>query len=263
VRNVSAAVVIVCSVFCISASDEYSVKRSEIVHTYGAVKPKSFGMYIPGVKTHIKTDKKIIALTFDGCGGNIGGRFDRELIEFLSAQKIPATLFVTTAWIKKNEENFAALQKNTLLDLQNHGYNHRPASVNGASAWGIRGTEDAGKCFDEFEMSAREFQKRTGRRPVFYRSGTAYFDDVSLKILAETGQTAMNFSGVTGDADKDLSLRTVEKFIRQNIKPGAVLIMHFNRPGGKTLPAMKKLIPEMKAEGYEFVKLIDYKNALE
>ena len=147
--------------------------------------------------------------------------------------------------------------------MQNHGYNHRPATVNGASAWGIRGTEDAGTCFDEFEMSAREYQKRMGRRPFFYRSGTAYFDDVAVNILRETGQTPMNFSGVIGDADKELSLRTVEKFIRQNIKPGAVLIMHFNHPGGKTLQAMKKMIPEMKAEGYTFVKLIDYKDAIE
>ena len=262
-RKIAAALIISISIFFLGAADEYAVKRNDIVIKYGNLKPKEFGMYISGVNTHIKTDKKIIALTFDACGGSGGKKFDKDLLDFLTSEKVPATLFITTSWIKLNEENFLQLQKNPLFDIQNHGYNHRPATVNGASAWGIRGTENAGVCYDEFEMSAREYQKRLGRRPMFYRSGTAYFDNVALMILAETGQRPMNFSGVIADADKDLSLKTVEKFIRQNIKPGAVLIMHFNHPGGKTLPAMKKMIPEIKAEGYEFVKLVDYKDSIE
>ncbi|MGL4368955.1 MAG: polysaccharide deacetylase family protein [Spirochaetota bacterium] len=246
-----------------AADDDYAAMRDRIVQKYSGEKPSAFGMYISGVKTRIRTDKKIIALTFDACGGTGGRLFDRELIRYLSDNRIPATLFVTTSWIKMNESVFEELKNNPVFDLQNHGYNHRPASVSGAAAWKIPGTKNAGECFDEFEMSAREFQKRTGRRPVLYRSGTAFFDDVAVKILADTGQVPMNFSGVTGDADRSLSLAKVEKFIRQNIRPGAVMIMHFNHPEGKTLAALKDMIPEIKSQGYTFVKLVDYKDSLE
>lgn len=258
--------IVLVIVFCCAglfAADDYDAKKKAVVEKYGSMTPKQFGMYLPGVKTHIKTDKKIIALTFDGCGGSGGKGFDKELIQYLSDNRISATLFVTSSWVGYNEAVFRELLKNTNFDIQNHGFNHRPATVKGQAAWGIKGTANVGECFDEFEKSARRFNEIAGRRPVFYRSGTAFFDEIAIKILAETGQTPMNFSGVTGDADKALSLSTVERFIRQNIKPGAVLIMHFNHPEGKTFKAVRDMIPEMKREGYEFVKLIDYRGSLE
>ena len=245
------------------AADDYDTKRKQIVEKYGSVSPKQFGMYLSGVKTKIRTKEKIMALTFDGCGGSGGKGFDRELIQYLSDNNIPATLFVTTSWIGYNKDNFRELLKNPDFDIQNHGFNHKPATVRGQEVWKIKGTASAGECFDEFEKSARAFAEIAGRRPLFYRPGTAYFDEVGIQILAETGQTPMNFSGVIGDADKALSLATVERFIRQNVQPGAVLIMHFNHPGGKTFKAVRDMIPQLKKEGYRFVKLVDYRDSLE
>jgi peptidoglycan/xylan/chitin deacetylase (PgdA/CDA1 family) len=249
--------------FLLFASSDYEQKKLEISQKYSGLKPTQWGMYIPGVKTRIKTDKKIIALTFDACGGRGGKKYDRDLIEYLKSNNIPATLFVTSSWIKDNTAIFKDLLKEPLFDLQNHGYNHKPASVTGASAWNIKGTLNPADCFDEVEKSAREFETLAGRRPKFYRAGTAYYDDVAVKIIYETGQSPMNFSGVIGDADPQLSLETVKKFIRQNIKEGAILIMHFNHPGGKTYPALKTMIPEMILKGYSFVRLSDVSDKIE
>ena len=260
-RLISVIVLLSCSV--LFAGDDYASKKKFIEEKYADQKPTQFGMYLSGVKTHIKTDRKIIALTFDGCGGSGGKGFDRELIRYLTENKIPATLFVTTSWIGYNEAVFKELLKNPNFDIQNHGFNHKPATVKGQVVWGIRGTLSVGDCFDEFEKSARAFEKIAGRRPLFYRPGTAYFDEVGIKILGDTGQVPMNFSGVIGDADRALSLSTVEKFIRQNVHPGAVLIMHFNHPEGKTLKAVQDTLPEIRKAGYEFVKLIDYRDSLE
>ena len=260
-KLLSIFLILVCG--SLFAADDYDAKRKQITEKYGSIKPTQFGMYLPGVKTKIRTKEKIMALTFDGCGGSGGKGFDRELIQYLSDNKVPATLFVTTSWIGYNKENFRELLKNSNFDIQNHGYSHRPGTVRGQEVWKIKGTASAGECFAEFEKSARAFAEIAGRRPIFYRPGTAYFDEVGLQILAETGQVPMNFSGVIGDADKALSLATVEKFIRQNTQPGAVLIMHFNHPGGKTFKAVREMIPQLKKEGYTFVKLVDYRDALE
>jgi peptidoglycan/xylan/chitin deacetylase (PgdA/CDA1 family) len=246
-----------------AAVDDYDVFKSAVVAKYNSIKPAAWGMYIPGVKTHIKTDQKIIALTFDACGGSAGRQYDKDLINYLIAENIPATLFVTSSWISHNESVFDELRKNPLFELENHGLNHRPASVMGKLAWGIKGTESVAACFDEVEKSAREFARRTGHRPRYYRAGTAHYDDVAVKIIQETGQSPMNFSGVIGDADKILALPRVITFIRRNVHCGAVMIMHFNHPGGKTLPALKVTIPEMRAKGYSFVRLSDYPDRVE
>lgn len=251
------------ALLCIYSVDHYSAKRAEIVSKYTAIRPTRWGMFIPGVKTHIKTDKKVIALTFDGCGGAKGSLFDKDLIDFLKSEKIPATLFLTDSWIKANEKNIKELSDNPLFELENHGYRHKPASVKGACAWHIRGTRDAGDCFDEVEKSALAFEQRFGRRPRFYRSGTAYYDDVAVRIIHETGQIPMNFSCVVADADCKLSLQRVERNIRKGIKNGAVYIMHLNHPGGKTLPALKVMIPEIRSLGYSFVRLSDMENSIE
>ena len=249
--------------FLIFSTDNYSAKRAHIVSKYMTYKPTRWGMNIPGVKTHIKTEKKVIALTFDACGGKKGSLYDKDLISFLISEKIPATLFITTSWASVNEENLIELRNNTLFELENHGFNHRPASVRGAYAWHIRGTVSPGDCFDEVEKSAEEFERRIGHRPRFYRAGTAYYDNVALEIIRETGQIPMNFTCVAADADRRIKIGRVERFMRKGIREGAVFIMHFNHPGGKTLPALKTIIPEMRASGYTFVRLSDMAEYIE
>jgi peptidoglycan/xylan/chitin deacetylase (PgdA/CDA1 family) len=254
---------LICIPVFLTASDAVHANRNDIVTKYGKMKPHRWGMRIPGVKTHFKTRENVIALTFDACGGTQGKGFDRDLVDYLTAEKIPATFFVTSSWISYNPRNFEYLMQNPLFEIENHGFRHRPASVTGASAWGIRGTANAGECFDEVELSARNFEKLTGHRPRFYRSGTAYYDDVAVSIIRETGQYPVNFSKVTADADRKLTLKRVVAFIRDGTRKGAVIIMHCNHPGGKTLPALKITIPEMRAKGYSFVKLEDVADNLE
>lgn len=264
IRYIMCSVLIACTLPLFGlVKVEYAEQKTQIVKKYRDAKPHKWGMYVPGVKRRIKTDKKIIALTFDACGGSQGKQFDKDLLDYLKKNNVAATLFVTTSWIGYNKKAFSDLAADKFFELENHGLNHKPASVSGASAWNIRGTRNAGECFEEVEMSAREFEKLTGRRPMFYRSGTAFYDDVAVNIIKETDQTPMNFSTVTADCDKNLSVEKVDKFFWKNLGPGSVVIMHFNHPGGKTLKVIQSAIPKLKEMGYSFVKLSDYAGQLE
>jgi peptidoglycan/xylan/chitin deacetylase (PgdA/CDA1 family) len=248
--------------FVTFASVDTDMMKVKILKKYSVEKPKRWGMFIPGVVTHIKTSEKIIALTFDACAGSQGKKYDKELIQFLKSNSIPATLFVTQSWISYNEKAFDILAKDPLFEIENHGMRHRPASVSGGVAWGIKGTASVAECYDEVELSARGLEKKTGKRPKFYRSGTAYFDDVAVKIIRETGQIPLNFSGIIADVDQHTSLEKVKKRIHKYAKPGAILIMHFNHPGGKTFLAVREIIPQLKAQGYSFVRLADVADKL-
>ena len=72
------------------AATDYDQKKNRVTTKYLSSKPEAWGMYINGVKTHIKTDKRIIALTFDACGGSGGKKFDSDLIKFLLDRLIKA-----------------------------------------------------------------------------------------------------------------------------------------------------------------------------
>ena len=61
----------------------YLVRKFEIIRKFALLKPRYFSMNLPGIKTRIKTNEKVIALTFDACGGKKGRGFDKKLIDYL------------------------------------------------------------------------------------------------------------------------------------------------------------------------------------
>lgn len=244
-----------------SGDAAYSRLRDAITFKYAGKNPVQFSPWIQGVKRKIDTGEKIAAITLDACGGKKGSRYDRELIEFLRVNKIPATLFMTGLWIDANPELVKELASDSLFEIENHGLYHKPASVNGAKIYGRRGTKSPGDLVDEIELNAIKIEKITGRRPVFYRSGTAYFDNVAVKIVYDLNHIPMNFSLVSGDA-AGFSRARIEKRILDGTKNGTVIIGHMNQPGSGLYPAMKSSIMKLKQNGYRFVKLQDYRNSL-
>ena len=117
--------------------------KERLVAAYKNQTPKEWGERVAGVKTQLDTSEKVIALTFDACGGPRGGRVDTVLIEFLRKEKIPATLFISGSWIDAKPAVFKMLAADPLFEIENHGLAHKPCSVNGNKAYGIKGTRQA------------------------------------------------------------------------------------------------------------------------
>ncbi|HOP31044.1 MAG TPA: polysaccharide deacetylase family protein [Spirochaetota bacterium] len=243
------------------ASGAYLKKRDAVIAKFNGIKPAVFSQWAPGVKTRINTTEKVAALTLDACGGRKGNGYDKELIDFLRENKIPASLFMTALWIDANRELSVELSRDPLFEIENHGYRHKPASVNGRLIYGKRGTKTPGDLFDEIELNAEKIQALTGKRPLFYRPGTAYFDDVAVKLCRDLNHIPMNFSVISGDA-AGFSAARIERRILSQVKPGSVIIAHMNHPGNRLCPAMKRSLLKLKAEGYRFVKLSEYKERL-
>jgi len=228
------------------------LKRS-LVERYTGQTPKEWGETVSGVKTRVKSGEKVVALTFDACGSSTGMRVDRELLAFLEREQVPATLFINGRWIGPNRETFDMLASNPLFEIANHGYRHRPASVNGRSVYGIAGTRDVGELVDEIELNARHIGELTGKRPRFYRSGTAYYDEVAVKIAGDLGEQVAGFS-VLGDAGATWSAEQVKKALL-GIRPGDIVILHMNHPEAGTGRGVMAAVPELKKRGFRFVRL--------
>src|SRR5512138_453829 len=123
--------------------------KQRLVERFGSVIPKQWGENVSGVKNRIRTRDKVIALTFDACGSAKGMGYDSRLIEFLEREQVPATLFINARWIGPNRAAFDRLANNPRFDIANHGFRHKPASVNGKSVYGIAGTRSVAELVDE------------------------------------------------------------------------------------------------------------------
>lgn len=218
--------------------------------------PKEWGENVTGVKTKLSTNDKVIALTLDACGGPTGNQYDAELIYFLRQHQIPATMFINHRWIEANYWTFVALSRIPLFQIENHGTLHRPLSINGRQAWGIKGTESVSDIVDEVLINHRRIESITGRAPKYFRSGTAYYDEVAVQVVNDLGEQVVNFN-VLGDAGATFNQYQVRDALL-NAKPGAIVLLHMNKPSSETFEGLKLALPELKRRGVRFVKLDEF-----
>ncbi len=236
-----------------SAPARPPVARAEEVARYGRLKPSYWGLDVPGAISRLPTRRREIALTFDACGGRGGSGYDEALISFLRERRVPATLFINSRWIRANPEVFAQLAADPLFEIANHGTRHLPLSVTGRSAYRIPGTRDVGEVYDEVAGNQAVLTRLLGRPPRFFRSGTAYCDDVAARVVADLGERFVSFS-VNGDGGATFTPAEVHQAVL-TAHPGSIVISHMNHPRGGTARGMSTAVPRLLADGYRFVRL--------
>ncbi|MEU2422224.1 polysaccharide deacetylase family protein [Streptomyces sp. NPDC007851] len=232
-----------------------AVTRAEIIAGYAHAVPRTWGFDAPGVLHRLPDGNQGIALTFDACGGRGGSGYDRALIGFLRKREIPATLFLNSRWIDANPAVFRDLAGDPLFEIANHGTRHLPLSVTGRSAYGIPGTRGAAEVYDEVAGNRAKLTRLLGAPPRFFRSGTAYCDDVAARIVTAVGERFAGFS-VNGDAGATFSPEQVRTTVG-SAPAGSVVICHMNHPEGGTARGITAAVPRLQAAGHTFVRLSD------
>lgn len=215
--------------------------------------PTEWGEQVTGVKTRFRTEGKEIALTFDACGGDFGSDYDDELITFLQNENIPATLFINERWIHANEQLFLELAENPLFQIENHGTHHQPLSVDGGEAWGIPATDSPQAVYDEIITNHETVKDITGKEMTLFRSGTAFYDEIAVELAQELGYEVVNFD-ILGDAGATYSADQVQRALLGS-EPGSIPLLHMNQPNSGTTEGVKRAIPLLKDQGFEFVLL--------
>jgi len=222
---------------------------------------QQWGENVTGVTTKFHSSKKEIALTFDACGGSDrSSQYDEGLIEFLTVHHIPATLFINARWIDSNPTIFMQLARNPLFEIANHGTAHKPLSVEGKSVYNIRGTASADEVMAEIRGNNEKIEKLTGKRPAFFRAGTAYYDEQAVAIAHSMGMEIGGFS-ILGDAGATFSAPKVAQQL-MSAKNGDIVIFHMNHPEGGTREGIIQGVEAMLKEGFTFVRLSDVKKDL-
>ncbi|NTW98897.1 MAG: polysaccharide deacetylase family protein [Geobacteraceae bacterium] len=250
--------IILLAVQAFAAPHEASLEslKQQVTDRFSGVAPAMWGERVPGVRTRLDTDQKVIALTLDACGSPRGKGVDSRLMEFLIREQIPATLFINGRWIDANPELFRKLAANPLFEIANHGIWHKPASTSGRSIYGIAGTRNVGEVVEEIELNARKIEAISGTRPKLYRSGTAYYDEIAVQISQGIGHEVAGYS-LLGDAGATWSASQVKAALLKAV-PGDIALLHMNHPEAGTGAGIMAAVPELQRRGFRFVRMSEY-----
>lgn len=214
---------------------------------YAGQLPTRWGMSMPGVVSTFEADGRQLALTLDACDGAC----DDALLDTLRRYRVPAVLFVCARWIDANPGKVQRLAASPLLAIGNHGTRHLPLSVTGRRAYGIAGTRSAADVVAEVWTNQERLTRLTGRAPVWFRPGTAHYDDVAVRIVHGLGLTPLGFS-VNADNGATARPAAVRSVITRAM-PGSVVIAHMNHPRSGTAAGLRAAVPAMLDGGWEFV----------
>lgn len=219
---------------------------------FASIKPAAWGENLAGVKTRIKTNEKVLALTFDACDAG----YDAKLINCLIKEKVPATLFITGDWIDKFPNEFDSLSANSLFEIENQGLKLKPAGVSGQIIYEIQSSTNVADFEAQVAENALKISLLTGRFPKFFRPATAYYDDVAVKITKKLGYEPVGYS-INGEPDGNCKKSDIIKQLI-SVPNGSIVLMHMNHPETETAEGVIASIPFLKKMGYRFVRLQDY-----
>ncbi|NJB67214.1 peptidoglycan/xylan/chitin deacetylase (PgdA/CDA1 family) [Desulfobaculum xiamenense] len=223
---------------------------------------------VPSVQQHVirrvepVDGRKVVALTFDLCERAVHRTgYQKDVVNFLRASGVKATFFAGGKWMRSHPEKTMQLMADSLFELGNHAWTHGnlaimdEAEVRQQMDWtqaqyellyeALQTRADAQGLSDEFchvPASIRVMRLPYGRGDV--RTGA---------ILAAMGLPMIQWS-VTGEYDE--RERTIEQLVAWNleqIRPGAIVLMHANTVPQKTNDLVRRLVPELRRRGYEFV----------
>lgn len=211
--------------------------------------PTQWGMSLPGIMTSFNPSGRQLALTFDACDHAC----DDSLLNTLQRNGVPALLFVCSKWIDANPGRTEQLAANPLFAIGNHGTRHVPLSVTGRSAYGIPGTKSASEAVDEVWTNQTRLTALTGKAPVYFRTGTAHYDEVAVRIVHDLGLTPVGFS-VNADNGATATAAAVDAAIT-HAAPGSIVLAHMNHPRSGTAAGVSAAIPALQGAGWQFVSL--------
>jgi len=242
-----------------AATDTKIITRltlAQLQEKYKNVKAKAWAEDVPGVVKVVPNAPGMVFLTFDACGEGRGNQCDTKLLTFLEQEKVPATLFINSRWLEKNKNMLTKLANNELFSIQNHGTKHCPLTITGRAVYKIKGTVGVQGVYEEIMGEDAKLTTLTGKQPRFFRSGTAYYDDVAVQIAKDLGYTIIGFD-ILGDAGATYSAAQIER-VAQKAKSGSIIIYHMNQPQSGTCAGIKLVVKDLRAKGFKFGRIEDY-----
>jgi len=197
------------------------------------------------VISQLPVQGKTIALTFDACESKTPAFLDHGISDYLTAEKIPFTIFVSGRFAKRNAAELAALAKLDFVELENHSMTH-DNHMERLPTEAIR---------RELQEADQALFAASGRHARYFRFPAGNYDAAALATVEGMGYRVVHWSFASGDPAKTVTPEHLTGWVLSQTKPGNILIFHINGRGWSTAQALPGIIASLKAKGYRFTRL--------
>lgn len=180
-------------------------------------------------------EKKLVALTFDD-GPSVGTT--DLVLDVLEENGIVASFFLIGEKITEKSSYLVKRAHDMGCSIENHSKTHP----------GMSGMSDE-EILEEVRYTTDAIEKIVGEKPEFFRPpyidyNQRMYDLINLGFICGYGCEDW-LDSVSSD-------ERVERILR-DAKPGFIILVHDMEGNVQTVEAIRRIIPELKKQGYEFV----------
>lgn len=183
----------------------------------------------------VSTDEKKVAISFDATWGT---ELTDEILDVLHTHNIQTTFFLAGYWVDKHPDYVVKIA-DAGHEIGNHSYSH--PHMNSLNEQGIA---------YELEKNGGLIKDLTGQRSILFRPPFGEYNNQVISVASSLGYYTIQWSVDSLDW-KNLSSNQIYDRVMSKIKPGSIVLFHNAAPG--TPGAIRRIIPDLKDEGYKII----------
>lgn len=182
----------------------------------------------------IDPNKPIIALTFDD-GPN--STTTMRVLDKCEEYQVVASFFVVGNNINDKTAEVVKRAYDMGCEIDNHSKTH-----------GYLNKMTAEEIIDEVQFTSDKVKEITGEstkffRPPYIATNSLMYESVDMPFICGIG---------SNDWDNKVTVEQRSEKILEQVKDGAIILLHDSEGNLKTVEALDTLIPELKEQGYQF-----------
>jgi peptidoglycan/xylan/chitin deacetylase (PgdA/CDA1 family) len=101
----------------------------------------------------------------------------------------------------------------------------------------------------ELKRTQVEIRNVTGTMPTYFRPPFGEADERVARLAADTGLVTVQYDIASGDADPNISRRSLVRWVLSKAQAGSIVVFHMNRNGVHTAEALPDIIYELRKRG--------------
>ncbi len=189
----------------------------------------------PEVINQGNPNRAMVALTIDD-----GWNRDDRIFDLLRAQNVPATTFLiggrgvaesNQAWVKSLDD--------AGIEVCSHTYDHYKLTDHPESY-----------IYDDIKHGLDIIQSITGKRLPYMRPPGGFVNEAVMQAAVENSCYVVMWTSAFGDTNQNVTADQEVQSVLGNLCNGDIILLHWG--GINTYEALSRLIPQIRARGYEF-----------
>lgn len=194
----------------------------------------------PSAIYSVKTDQKVVALTFDISWGEERTNPILDVLEKKGVKK--ATFFLSSPWAETHPDLVKRISDDLKFEIGSHGHKHDNYS---------QLSED--QIRKQISKADTILKKVAGKKEInLIRYPNGDFDKRVLKVAQGLGYTSVQWDTDSRDW-MNPGVNAIVKRVVTKAHPGDIILLHASDSCRQTHEALPQIIDQLRSQGYEFV----------